>query len=402
MLIGTILVIAIGVLAGTFTGLAPGIHINLVAFLLVAYQDSLPLTTIQKILFIVAMAITHTFLDAIPSIYLGAPDSDTVLNVLPGHKMLMQGKGYEALKLTVIGSLFSLLIIIALSPVFILVVPIVYPFLNENMAYFLIAIVIFSLAKVKDARSRLWSLIVFVLSGCLGLIVFSLVNLEQPMLPLLSGLFGVSGIVLALKENSKIPEQKIYGVTELSGRKIAKSSIIATFSGSLTGLFPGLGAAQAAMIGLQFLGNVGIKSLLVMLGGINTANFVFSLIALFTIEKARNGAIIAVMKLKPTIDFMDFFAIISCALLTAVLASLLCLYLGRKISDWITYFNYTYLNICVLSILLLITFYFTSYIGVVVLVISTLIGLIAPMKGVAKSNAMGCLLIPAIIYFLFH
>jgi len=57
--------------------------------------------------FIIAMAITHTFLDVLPAIFLGAPDSDTALGVLPGHKLLLEGKGLIAVKLTVAGGLFA-------------------------------------------------------------------------------------------------------------------------------------------------------------------------------------------------------------------------------------------------------------------------------------------------------
>jgi len=401
MLTYLLLAIMSGVIAGTITGMTPGIHVNLVSFLLIAYNDIIDISPIYKIIFIVAMSITHTFVDAIPSIYFGVPDSDTVLNVLPAHRLLLKGKAYEALKLTVIGSLFSLIAIVILSPLFIFGVPLIYPFINEYMAYFLIAVVLFALFKVKTASLKIWSTIVFVLSGCLGLIVLNLINLDQPLLPMLSGLFGVSNIILSLKSNTKLPEQIISNEIKLAKSKIAKSSIVATFSGSLTGLFPGLGAAQASLIGMQFMGHIGAKSLLVLLGGINTANFVFSLITLFVLNKARNGAIIAVTKLQPTINFMDFFVIIGAALITAAIASVLCLYIGRKISKYITCINYTALNLIILTIIFGITLYFTGIIGIIVLLISTLVGLIAPLKGVAKSNAMGCLLIPSILFFLF-
>jgi len=52
--------------------------------------------------------------------------------------------------------------------------------------------------------------------------------------------------------------------------------------------------------------------------------------------------------------------------------------------------------------LFLINFYFTGFVGIVVLLLSTVVGLIAPLKNVPKSNAMGCLLVPSIIYFLFR
>jgi len=92
-----ILALFLGILAGTFTGLSPGIHINLVSTILVSslpFLSFLPL--ISLVVFIVSMSITHTFIDFIPSIYFGAPEEDNFLSVLPGHKMLNQGKAHEA------------------------------------------------------------------------------------------------------------------------------------------------------------------------------------------------------------------------------------------------------------------------------------------------------------------
>ena len=86
-----ILAFFLGILAGTFTGLIPGIHINLVAIILLSFSAFLLtyFSPIILVVFIVAMAITHTFIDYLPSIFLGAPDEDTVLSILPGHEMLI-------------------------------------------------------------------------------------------------------------------------------------------------------------------------------------------------------------------------------------------------------------------------------------------------------------------------
>jgi len=120
-----LLAIMIGILCGIVTGLTPGIHINLVSVLIVSlssifleYTSALFLATI-----IISMGVTHTFLDSIPSIFLGAPDSDTVMAVLPGHKLLFQGLGWDAVRLTVIGSLLCLLLCIAIIPWLVLVFP---------------------------------------------------------------------------------------------------------------------------------------------------------------------------------------------------------------------------------------------------------------------------------------
>ena len=104
------LALFLGILIGIFTGITPGIHTNLVAVIILS---SLFLRNQQPeilIIFIVSLSITHTFLDSIPSIYLGAPDSDHVMSILPGHKYFLEGKAYEAFILTLIGSLSAVII----------------------------------------------------------------------------------------------------------------------------------------------------------------------------------------------------------------------------------------------------------------------------------------------------
>src|SRR3989304_8704378 len=99
MLIEIFIFLFFGILAGTFTGLFPGIHINLVGASLVALSTSIlsPLNPMYLVTFIASMAITHTFLDFIPSIFLGCPNTDTELTILPGHELLKEANGYGAI-----------------------------------------------------------------------------------------------------------------------------------------------------------------------------------------------------------------------------------------------------------------------------------------------------------------
>ncbi len=118
----------IGVCAGIATGLIPGLHVNNVALAAIAIQGPLislamllfgwANPTVEEILLIVSTLIignvvTHTFLDFIPSVFLGAPEGDTALSILPGHRLLLKGLGYEAVKLSAFGSLMS--VFLALS-----------------------------------------------------------------------------------------------------------------------------------------------------------------------------------------------------------------------------------------------------------------------------------------------
>ena len=104
MIIEITIAVLVGVIGGIFSGLTPGIHTNLLVTLLFSISPFLLAFTSPLIIsaLIVSMAITHTFLNVLPAVYLGAPDSEgKILSVLPGHRMLLQGKGYEAVTLTV-------------------------------------------------------------------------------------------------------------------------------------------------------------------------------------------------------------------------------------------------------------------------------------------------------------
>lgn len=58
-----------GVIAGIFTGITPGLHINLVAAVAQEFSAESVISPLFLAAAIVAMSITHTFLDFIPSVF---------------------------------------------------------------------------------------------------------------------------------------------------------------------------------------------------------------------------------------------------------------------------------------------------------------------------------------------
>ncbi|MFP4655591.1 MAG: tripartite tricarboxylate transporter permease [Methanohalobium sp.] len=84
-----------GYLLGIISGLIPGIHTNNFAMILLVLSPVMTdygITTFYAAVIILANAITHTFHDVIPSIFLGAPSADMALAVLPGHQLLLDGQ----------------------------------------------------------------------------------------------------------------------------------------------------------------------------------------------------------------------------------------------------------------------------------------------------------------------
>ena len=198
----------LGILIGIITGLTPGLHINVISALLISYSifalNIFPPLAI--VTFIISMSIVHTFIDAIPSIFLGAPDSDQALSVQPGHRFLLKGRGFEALYLTIIGSLFAVIFMILISPILFIATKILYPIIKDYIILLLIIASFFIM--IKEKNSKFYAIITFLLSGILGMITINS-RIEQPLLPLLSGLFGISSLLFSMNKKIKIPFQKV-------------------------------------------------------------------------------------------------------------------------------------------------------------------------------------------------
>ncbi len=400
MLVEIFSAILIGIFIGVITGLIPGVHINLVAVIVLSLSPFLlQYTNVVVIsIFIISVAITHTFLDFLPSIYLGAPEPATALSILPGHKMLLEGRAYEAIFLTVLGSLFALITAILLVPILIPTVKIAYPFIKKNMAFILIIASVYLILIEK--KSRLWAFIIFLMAGVFGFGVLNLHILNEPLLPMLSGLFGISMLVLSFLDKVKIPAQE-NKIDDISNFTILKSLSGCTIAGILCSFLPGLGPAQGAVLGLQLFKNIGDKGFLILVSGINTLNMVLSIAALYIIDKARSGAIVAISKIMESFNLNYLILFLGSSLIVAGIATFLALYLAKVFGKLINKLNYSVLCLAVIIFIIVLVFIFSKFIGLLVLVIATFIGLIPNIKGIKRSHLMGCLLLPVIFFYLF-
>ena len=388
-----------GILLGTFTGLIPGIHINLVALVLLSlssfflyYVDAVFLSVI-----ILSMSITHTFLDVIPSTYLGAPSEDTALSVLPNHRMLLEGDGYNAVKLATIGSLLGLVSALVVSPLLIVVVRFSYDHIQKYIPYVLTFSVLF---LVFRESKKLSAFLVVLFSGVLGMIVLTFMNLEQPLFPLLSGLFGTSTLLLSLKESSFLPQQFFDLPLVLEFKKTMKSLGSALLGSSLVGFLPGVSSAQAAILSSSFSKNLGEKYFLLIVGAINTIVMVFGFVAYYTLEKARNGSVVVIMELLESFSFEMFLQFLLLSLVVAFFATFLTLKLSRLFGKFIPLINYKVLCLGIVGFLAVLSFLFSGWIGFLLLVVATFVGMLAPLLQVGRNHLMSCLIVPVIFFFL--
>lgn len=398
MLTEIILAICCGVIAGTITGLIPGIHINLISAIIVGSLAKLLSFTSEfnVAVFIISMAITHSFLDVIPSTFLGAPDPDKALMALPAHKMLLKGRAYEAIRLTVIGSYVSLIISIFLAPGIYFFFKYSYEIISKGIFWILLGTTSYMILKDKN---KLLNLAIFFMAGVLGLISLNLPLIKEPLLPMLSGLFGCSILINSLNDKISIPKQNKRFENISLKEKIV--SITGGFlAGTLTSFLPGLGASQGAVIASNVLRKISDKGFLIMIGGINTVNFCMSMIAYFAILKARNGSIIAIKTVIPEFNFLTILAFLIISLLVGSFSVKFSLDIAEIFSKVITKVDYQKTIIGVLVVITGIILIRSNIYGLILYFASISLGLIAIKLNIAKNHLMGCLLLPVMLYFL--
>src|SRR3989338_5696217 len=201
-------------------------------------------------------------------------------------------------------------------------------------------------------------------------------------------------LIVSLMQKSKIPKQKITDELTISNKESAKAVGAATLTGSFVSFFPGLGPAQAAVIGSQIVGSLENYEFLILVGGINTVNMAVSLVSLYTIEKARNGAVLAIMELLPSINLKILLLFIAVALFAGGIATFLTLYLAKFFVKLMEQVNYQKLCLSVIIFITILVFYFSSWIGLLILLASTAIGIIPNVLNIKRSHNMGCLILP--------
>jgi len=346
------------------------------------------------------MTITSTLVDFIPSIFLNAPSEDTALSILPGHRLLLEGRGLEAIFLSVIGGIGVIVLFILFSPLMLKALPVIYSFAKPRMALLLL-LVVGVMIFTEKGKKKLWALLVFSLAGFLGLIILNstLIQPDFVFFPLFTGMFGISTLLLSLKDKTNLPKQiKEFGVVKKSLAVLG--SIKGFFAGLLVGILPGLGSAQAGTLVQTITRKEDNKEFLVSLGGINTANALFAITALYTISKPRSGAAVAIEKILENFGFSDFLMVIAVSLVTIGIGAIVTLFLSKKFLRLVEKVPYNKISLSILGLLFILTIIFTGPIGLLVLFVSTAVGLIPPLVGVKRSLGMAVIILPVILFYL--
>lgn len=461
--LGLILLFAfLGVMLGTLTGLVPGLHVNTIAILLLSASPAMVggllflsdhgidrgFIVLLVCITIFATSIAHTFLDFIPSTFLGVPEGETALSVLPAHSMVLEGKGYRAVVLSAVGSMGAVAcaFLFMIPYRFILGNPVNgYVVLREWIVPVLLGVVVLILVsetrkvpyrkvsgsgcgscqdgsrESNDTGDTLreegrfsralgvgLAVFVFVTAGLFGLVIFRM-EVSSPfglpsaiLFPALSGMFGLATLLVSLKDTPTLPPQDVE-MEDIDGGPSARSVASGAVAGSAVGFLPGLSAGLATVIAMAFRKENDREQVILTLSSINTANAFFVMVALFLILRPRSGAAIVVDQLidvegwNTALPPQAMVYILIGGLFAAALAFVLTIRIGAYFARVFDRVPYRKLLLMIICSVIALVYIFTGFVGLGVLVVSTFIGLLPQALGVRRSHAMGILLLPVIV-----
>ena len=404
----------IGILIGTTTGMIPGIHVNTAGAILFASSTFLLSFLSPEFLCVlmVAMSIAHALIEFVPSMLLGVPQEGTATSILPGHRMVLQGRSKEVIRVVSVGGFGAILVTIAMLPIFAIALPILHEISKPfTWMILLVASIYLTYNLTSNMRDFLWSLLLFTLSGILGWIIFQTpISSGITLMCTFSGLFGISTILFSLNDSSTIPHQNPFYELNLDYNKF-KSIFAGGITGAILGFLPGFGPAQGTVIAQAVSGandndDDDTVNFLLATSGLNISDCLFSLIAIYIIGNPRSGIAVYMSYLIFEMSLNHLAIFIFASLIAMSVSLVLSLKLGDSFSRLMGGVDYKKLSIAVILLQIVILYVFIFYYKAPVLymtlalVTSTAMGMLPHYIGVGKSHLMGVLIIPAIVIYM--
>jgi putative membrane protein len=383
-----------GIALGTCSGLIPGLHANNFALLLAAFAPAIPAQPQYVGVAMLSAGVTHTFLDIVPALALGVPDPAMAPTALPGHKLVLQGRGREALRLSAVGSAMAVVFAIPLAIPITLAMTRIYPTVAANLRLVLATVIVLLVLTERTMFGRLGATIAVTTSGALGVLTLDIpaggiLPSGEMLTPLFAGLFGAPILIEALGGDG-VPPQDDPQITT-TREFLISISFVGTLSGALVGYLPGISSAIAAAGALTVLPNYGPRAFIVATSGVSTANTVFALFALVALGSPRTGVLVALEQANVPHNLPVLLASVAIA---AGAGFLLVLYIGDWYLHTVGNIDNVSLSVGVLVFLAILVLAFTGLIGVTVFVTSTVVGLVPARFGARRMTCMGVLLVP--------
>ena len=407
----------LGSAMGTFTGMVPGIHVNTLSAVMASMLPVLSellspfvnegYTAICVSSCIFSASIVHSFVDYVPSLFIGAPDPDDVVSMLPGHRLLAEGLGMSAVRSAAIGSCVGACSSILLSiPMQYLLLSGLGDYLDGLTWIVLIAAVLMMILHEKSVRGMFWATICLTVSGLLGIVCMDLpipstgITGEGTLLfPLLTGLFGIPGLLQSMgktelkeqKDDIPLPVGPVPGIKGL-------------LTGTLTGWFPGITATTGAVIASKVSPENTREGFIALTASIGTASSIMMLTTLSVTGKGRSGCLINISEIlgDTVIGWLkeNYLLLLLTASVAAFIGYGVTISCGKLMCSFSSEISPKILNGSCLVLVVILVILMTGPYGLMILIISSFCGFLPIAAGVSRIQMTGCLIVPTLLTYL--
>ncbi|MFA1611555.1 tripartite tricarboxylate transporter permease [Halobellus rubicundus] len=406
----------LGVALGTITGLVPGLHVNSVAFLLAGLAPGIDGPPAAVAAAVLSAGVVHTFLSIVPGLVLGVPDAATAPGALPGHRLVVAGRGREAIRLSALGSGVALVVAVLAAIPLSLAIAAGRGLLLSALPLLLALVAALLILAEPTRRARVGGLLCLATATALGLLTLDLPasgplappDAASMLAPLFGGLFGAPVLLDALAARGEIPPQE---GTELglSPAATLRAACSGAGGGALVGYLPGVSAGVAAVLALGGAGGSGPagrgsdRAYVVATSGADTATAVFAVASLLVLGAPRSGVTVALESLGSGVGVgttLDPWSLAG-ALAVLVLAAGAGIGLLVTVGEWylgaVRRLPRRPLALAVLALLGALAVGFAGVLGGAVFCLAALVGLLPPRVGARRVHLMGVLFGPILL-----
>ncbi|SDX83541.1 tripartite tricarboxylate transporter permease [Halobellus clavatus] len=406
----------LGIGAGTVTGLIPGLHVNSVAFGAVGVATHLPGPPGAVVAAILAAGVVHTFLSIVPGLVLGVPDAATAPGALPGHRLVLAGRGRETIRLSALGSGIALVAAVVVAVPLAGLIGAGRRWLLAALPALLALVAALLILAEPTRRRRLGGLCCLCAATLLGLLTLDLPasgpvspsGAASMLAPLFGGLFGAPILLDALDVRGAIPPQDGTRLG-LSRSETLRAALSGVGGGALVGYLPGVSAGVAAVLALGGAGGSGPagrgsdRAYVVATSGADTATAVFSVASLVVLGAPRSGVTVAAQALLTdgngdfALAVADTVVLFATLVVAAAVGVVLLVTLGEWYLGAVRRLPRRPLVVSVLCLLAALSVGFAGVLGGAVFCLATLLGLVPPRVGARRVHLMGVLFGPIIL-----
>jgi len=377
----------LGSLAGAAIGLIPGLHCNLFAYLMLLNSD------VSVAVFLFSALLSSNIFEFLSAAYLNAPKEGEVLLKGAFARFIALGRMNGAVKIIAYSAIMTYSIVMILGLLLGNAISNLSSYFGD---YAWIMLLIMSIAIIF--RQKCWpkALTFFIASGILGLIAFNM-NLSEPFLPLLTGMFGLSAIILGSKSGS-IPSQMDKSAVESGFFDFLKVSFFGVLSSIIMMLVPGISPSQIGFFSSSYKDD---ELKVASMASINIADVILSLMTFFYIGKARNGTIEKIGQAM-ALGIREYYLLIFFGFFSVLLSCMIALAVNKKLGQNIRIIGSKYFRLGVIIFVALLTSFFDGFFGLIILAASTLLGVMLAKNNARPVNLMGCLAVPTILFFVLR